>query len=198
MIVVLVFAAATAAAQQPRDSDRAKRLVDAAMERTTHRVSYDGAYRRIPYPGGDVPDSIGVCTDLVIRCYRVIGIDLQREVHEDMSRHFERYPRIWGLDRPDPSIDHRRVPNLQVFLDRNGTALPISRDPGDFRTGDLVTWVLPGNVPHIGIVAAGRTRDGRRPLIVHNIGAGPKCEDVLFRYEIDGHYRYFGTGEDQR
>jgi len=152
-------------------------------------VIYDGSYRRIAYPGGDVPETIGVCTDLVIRAYRRIGVDLQVEVHEDMKRAFTSYPRIWGLSRPDPNIDHRRVPNLQTFFRRAGAELPLSRDTDAYRPGDLVTWMLPGNLPHIGIVTGDRTPAGT-PRMVHNIGRGPEVEDMLFRYQVTGHYRY--------
>ena len=167
------------------------RLARAALERTRHRVVYDGSYYRIAYPGGDVPAHVGVCTDVVVRSYRALGVDLQQAVHEDMTRSFAAYPsqRLWGLNRPDSNIDHRRVPNLQVFLARKGTELPLSSRPDDYQAGDLVTWMLPGNLPHIGIVAARRTVDGVRPLIVHNIGAGPRLEDVLFRFPVTGHYR---------
>lgn len=172
--------------------DFGSRLARAALARTRHRVFYDGSYRTIAYPNGDVPANIGVCTDLVIRSYRAVGVDLQRAVHEDMRRHFSAYPsrRIWGLSRPDPNIDHRRVPNLQVFLTRCGEVLPLSDNPYDYRPGDLVTWRLPGNLPHIGIVSGRYLAGGRRPLIVHNIGAGPQLEDVLFRYPVTGHFRY--------
>ena len=165
-----------------------ERLV-AAVAQTRSRVIYDGSYRRIPYPGGDVPETIGVCTDVVIRAYRRIGVDLQVEVHEDMKRAFRSYPQLWGLSGPDPNIDHRRVPNLQTFLRRAGAALSVSRDPGRYRAGDLVTWMLPRNLPHIGIVAGTRSATGT-PLVVHNIGRGPEVEDILFRYPITGHYRY--------
>lgn len=167
-------------------------LVAAALERTRHRVTYDGSYRRIDYPGGDVPADVGVCTDVVIRAYRAVGIDLQQVVHEDMRGNFSAYPRIWGLSRPDTNIDHRRVPNLRTFFTRHGTSLTPSRDPDDYRPGDLVTWTVPRNLPHIGIVVDRRSADRRRPLIVHNIGAGPKLEDMLFDYPITGHYRYAG------
>ncbi len=168
------------------------RLVAAALERTAHTVEYDGSYFAIAYPGGDVPADKGVCTDVVIRAYRVLGIDLQVAVHEDMKLDFEAYPsrRIWGLQRTDTNIDHRRVPNLQVFFERNGKKFPVSRDPNNYRPGDLVTWMLPGNLPHIGIVTDRRNASGDRPLIVHNIGSGPRLEDVLFAHEITGHYRY--------
>ena len=178
-------------AQEASKSPTSK-FVDAALERTNHRVTYDGSYRQIGYPGGDVPDDIGVCTDLVIRAYRAVGTDLQKVVHEDMSQDFAAYPANWRLSRPDRNIDHRRVPNLQVFFSRNGTTLSNSNDPDDYRAGDLVTWMLPGNLPHIGIVVDQRSTDGRRPLIVHNIGAGPKLEDRLFDFPITGHYRYLG------
>lgn len=167
-------------------------LARAALERTRHRVRYDGAYFKIPYPNGDIPSHLGVCTDVVIRSYRALGIDLQKEVHKDMVRYFAAYPskRIWGLSRPDRNIDHRRVPNLRVFFARNGEVLPVSDRGEAYRAGDLVTWMLPGNLPHIGIVSSKFSPDGKRRLIVHNIGAGPKLEDVLFCFPITGHYRY--------
>lgn len=170
----------------------ADRLVAAALERTRHTVVYDGSYRSIPYPGGDVPPGIGVCTDEIIRSYRLVGIDLQQRVHEDMRHHFGHYPsrRMWGLNRPDSNIDHRRVPNLQTFFERHGDKLPISRNAADYRPGHLVTWMLPGNLPHIGIVTDVLDAASNRPMIVHNIGAGPRLEDVLFAYPITGHYRY--------
>jgi hypothetical protein len=167
-------------------------FVDAAMQRLEHAVTYDGSYRRIAYPGGDVPDNVGVCTDLVIRAYRGIEVDLQQLVHEDMQSAFAAYPDHWGLSSPDTNIDHRRVPNLRVFFERHGQTKPVSADAADYRPGDIVTWRLPSNQPHIGIVVHRRSRDGQRPLIVHNIGAGPALDDVLFVYEITGHYRYEG------
>ena len=188
--VVLLVLCGAPAGQTPPPTDVAKRIVDAAIERTAHRVAYDGGYRSIDYPGGDVPDDVGVCTDVVVRSYRSAGIDLQKEVHEDMAGDFSAYPRIWGLDRPDPNIDHRRVPNLQTFFRRRGAALEDGDDPARYRPGDLVTWMLPGHLPHIGIVVDRRSADGLRPLIVHNIGQGPQLEDVLFAFPITGHYRY--------
>ncbi len=161
----------------------------AAEERLQHRVRYDGKYLSIPYPMGDVPDSIGVCTDVVIRSYRAVGIDLQQLVHEDMRARFDSYPKIWGLTRTDSNIDHRRVPNLQTFFARHGTSLPISDSASDYREGDLVTWMLPGNLPHIGIVS--KYSRGNTPLIIHNIGRGPELSNILLRFQITGHYRYF-------
>lgn len=168
------------------------RLVQAALERTVHEVDYDGSYYAIDYPGGDVPANKGVCTDVLIRAYRTLGIDLQRLVHEDIANNFGAYPsqRIWGLKMPDTNIDHRRVPNLQAFFERNGVVLPITARAQSYQPGDLVTWRLPGNLPHIGIVSDRFTSDGSTPLVVHNIGAGPRLEDILFAYKITGHYRY--------
>lgn len=167
-------------------------LEQAALERLKHQVTYDGRYLSIAYPNGDVPDTIGVCTDVVIRAYRSLGVDLQQQVHIDMRNNFAAYPskRIWGLTRPDSNIDHRRVPNLRVFLRRHGQSLPPSRQASEYRSGDLVTWVLPGNLPHIGIVTSKTSTDGKRPLIVHNIGRGVELSDMLFTYKITGHYRY--------
>jgi uncharacterized protein YijF (DUF1287 family) len=164
-------------------------LVSAALAQTHTHVTYDGSYRRIAYPGGDVPETIGVCTDVVIRAYRKVGVDLQVKVHEDMARDFAAYPRQWGMTAPDANIDHRRVPNLQTFFRRAGGSLPVSREPRAYQPGDLVTWMLPGNLPHIGIVAADRSPGGV-PLVIHNIGRGPELEDALFRFPITGHYRY--------
>lgn len=182
----------TLLAQSAFGSSFEKDLVAAAMERTKHNVIYNGAYFSIPYPNGDVPAHYGVCTDVVIRSYRSLGADLQQLVHEDMTSNFSAYPseRIWGLSRPDRNIDHRRVPNLQVFFTRHGMSLPKSQDAKDYLPGDLVTWMLPGNLPHIGIVTDTRSQSTGNPLIVHNIGAGPRLEDILFSFEISGHYRY--------
>jgi uncharacterized protein YijF (DUF1287 family) len=185
----IVLLLATGPPAQAQD-DFPSSLVDAAIERLSHRETYDGSYRRIGYPNGDVPDSVGVCTDLVVRAYRGVGLDLQQLVHEDMRDNFDAYPEIWGLRAPDTNIDHRRVPNLQTFFSRHGEVLPVTASAADYRPGDLVTWMLPGNLPHIGIVAERRSVDGLRPMIVHNIGAGPALDDILFRYEITGHYRY--------
>jgi uncharacterized protein YijF (DUF1287 family) len=168
------------------------RFSAAALERTQHVVRYDPAYVRLPYPGGDVPADTGVCTDEVIRAYRAVGIDLQKEVHEDMATNFSAYPRKWGRREPDPNIDHRRVPNLMVFFSRKGESLPITDRADDYAPGDLVTWDLGGGLTHIGMVVDRKTLLTGRYMIVHNIGAGPKMEDVLFDWKITGHYRYFG------
>ncbi|WP_067216674.1 DUF1287 domain-containing protein [Marinomonas gallaica] len=167
-------------------------LSDAAKERTKHYVIYHGSYYKLDYPNGDVPAHFGVCTDVIIRSYRALGIDLQERVHEDMTANFSLYPsnRIWGLKRPDANIDHRRVPNLQTFFSRHGSELPIYEQGAQYQSGDIVTWMLPGNKPHIGIVSDLWSKDQERPLMVHNIGYGPELEDMLFDYPITGHYRY--------
>jgi uncharacterized protein YijF (DUF1287 family) len=168
----------------------ATRLVATAVERTRHSVRYVSDYVGIPYPGGDVPADTGVCTDEVIRIYRSVGVDLQKEVHEDMVQNFDVYPH--GRQRhPDTNIDHRRVPNLMVFFARKGTALPKSLRPSEYLPGDIVAWDLGGGVTHIGIVVDKRGPSGSY-MIVHNIGNGPKMEDELFNWKIIGHYRYQG------
>ena len=167
-------------------------IVRAAIDRTKHHIRYDGSYFKITYPNGDIPSNIGVCTDVIIRSYRALGADLQVLVHEDMSQNFELYPskRIWGQNSTDQSIDHRRVPNLQVFFSRYGDTLPVTDKKQDYAPGDIVTWLLPGNLPHIGIVTNQTSSDKGNPLIVHNIGSGPILDDMLFAYRITGHYRF--------
>lgn len=165
-------------------------LVSAAQDRTKANVRYDGAYIGLDYPGGDVPANMGVCTDVIIRSYRTaFGFDFQKAVHEDMRGNFDAYPDNWGLTRPDKNIDHRRVPNLEAYLTRQGASLGKSNDPADFAPGDLVTWRIGGRLPHIGIVTDKQARDGT-PLIVHNIGSGPVEDNILFAYPMTGHFRF--------
>ena len=179
--------------------DFAARLTASAHARIGKTVLYDPSYVRLSYPEGDVPDDRGVCTDVVVRAYRGAGIDLQKRVHEDMARHFSAYPRRWGLKRTDRNIDHRRVPNLRVFFKRHGQSLPVTANAADYKPGDVVTWDLKGTrccgfarLAHMGIISDKRSSDGKRPLVVHNIGAGTRLEDMLFTYTITGHYRYTG------
>ena len=193
-ISLLVLLAATSLARAEPAPGFAEELEAAAIERTRHFVIYDGSYVPIAYPMGDVAPNRGVCTDVVIRAYRTLGIDLQRLVHEDMRADFAAYPAFWGLKRPDRNIDHRRVPNLAAFFTRHGQSLAVTRDPAAYRPGDLVTWTVGGNRPHIGIVTSRRSLFGGRPLIVHNIGWGPVIEDMLFDFPITGHYRYHPEG----
>jgi uncharacterized protein len=183
---------------QPPNPDTARkeflnRFVAAAVERTHHTVTYDPGYVAIDYPGGDVPADSGVCSDEVIRVYRVLGLDLQKEVHEDIVKNPSAYPlERWKQTHPDRNIDHRRVPNLMVFLSRKGEELPVTDRAGDYQPGDLVAWDLGNGHLHIGMVVDQKGLLSRRHMIVHNIGAGPKMEDVLFDWKIIGHYRYFG------
>ncbi len=166
------------------------KLSDAALELTKQHVNYDPGYFTIAYPNGDVPKDKGVCTDVIIRAYRKLGIDLQKEVHEDMKANFSKYPKIWGLSKPDWNIDHRRVPNLMVFFARNGTVKPITNNAVDFAPGDIVCWNLGGTITHIGLVVNKKSADGKRYLIVHNIGGGQVLADCLFEFKIIGHYQY--------
>ena len=177
---------------QPAEREFGEKLSNAALSLTRQEVVYDPAYYSLDYPGGDVPAGRGVCTDVVIRAYRILDIDLQKEVHEDMEAHFPLYPQLWGLERPDPNIDHRRVPNLMLYFKRHGTEKEISGMAEDYVPGDVVCWNLGGAVTHIGIVADRKSRDGERNLVVHNIGGGQVLADCLFEYRIIGHYFYKG------
>jgi uncharacterized protein YijF (DUF1287 family) len=193
ILTLLVIPVLVSAYRQGEPTDFSNKLSQAAIERTKHIVRYDGSYRKISYPNGDVPDNLGVCTDVVIRSYRKLGIDLQKDIHEDMKENFGMYPKLWGLSKPDPNIDHRRVPNLQTLFKRKGILLPVTKNPNDYVAGDIVSWMLPGNLPHIGIVIDSRSGENSNPLIVHNIGSGTVIEDILFDYQITGHYRYYST-----
>ncbi len=168
-----------------------RQALEAALEQPKYTLYYDPAYVRIDYPGGDVPLERGVCTDVVVRAFRKGGVDLQKEVHEDMARAFNAYPTRWGMKRPDSNIDHRRVPNLRRYFERKGKALPVSQDAADYLPGDLVTWDLGGGVDHIGVVTNAWSEAAGRYLIMHNIGRGARLENVLFAWRITGHYRYF-------
>jgi len=165
-------------------------LSKSAIELTKQKVTYDPSYFSIDYPNGDVPSDKGVCTDVIIRAYRKIGIDLQKEVHEDMKANFNSYPKKWGLTSTDKNIDHRRVPNLMTFFKRKGAEKTISKKAMDYKAGDIVCWNLGGAILHIGIVVDKKSNDGKRNLIVHNIGGGQVLEDCLFDFKIIGHYRY--------
>lgn len=169
-------------------SGAADRLPAAARCQIGVTTTYDPEYVQLTYPGGDVPQDRGVCTDVVIRALRQLGLDLQKAVHEDMAAHFSAYPKNWGLTRPDKNIDHRRVPNLQTYFTRRGWSIPISRNPQDYLPGDLVTCLVAGKLPHICIVSDRKAADGT-PLIIHNIGAGTQEEEGLFFYPLTGHYR---------
>lgn len=169
----------------------AAKLVAAARAQVGVTLTYDSSYRQIAYPMGDVPLDRGVCSDVVVRAFRVVGIDLQEQVHRDMMRHFAAYPRVWGLAAPDANIDHRRVRNLATWFTRQGYALPMDDDPASYRPGDVVTWDLGSGTPHIGIVSDRRSGDGVRPLVIHNVGRGAREEDALLKYRVTGHFRVF-------
>ena len=178
-------------ANRPSPAPWADKLIAAAESQIGITTIYDPAYVGLGFPGGDIPRERGVCTDVVIRAYRdAFALDLQKEVNTDMKAHFSAYPKIWGHKRPDRNIDHRRVPNLQTFFRRKGAEVPVSDRPGDYLPGDLVSQMLPGNLPHIALVTHRLSTDGKRPLVVHNIGAGTRLEDRLFDFEITGHYRF--------
>lgn len=166
-----------------------KKLADSAEVLTTQKVIYDPSYFTIDYPNGDVPADRGVCTDVVIRAYRKVGVDLQKLVHEDMLENFAKYPNNWGLSRPDKNIDHRRVPNLMTYFDRHNAALQISSHSKNYKPGDIVSWDLGNGMTHIGIVSKYMSKN-ETPLIIHNIGKGQVLEDILFAYKIIGHYRF--------
>lgn len=166
--------------------------VEYGKSEPTLTFTYDPTYVRLAYPGGDVPLERGVCTDVVIRAFRKGGVDLQKEVHEDMALDFAAYPQKWGMRGPDSNIDHRRVPNLMKFFERKNRSLPLTTDPADFEPGDVVSWTLgePGPT-HVGLVTNLYSPRTGHYLIVHNIGRGAQIEDVLFSWHMTGHYRYF-------
>lgn len=170
----------------------ARRLAAAAEERAHHHVVYDGTGFPIAYPMGDVPAGKGTCTDEVVRAYRLVGVDLQQVVHEDMLRNFAAYPSKFHLTAPDPNIDHRRVWNLLTFFNRNAESLPISDRGADYKPGDVIVWDLDNFQLHIGLVTSRWSKKNKRPLIMHNISSGPHVEDKLFEYKIIGHFRYDG------
>jgi uncharacterized protein YijF (DUF1287 family) len=168
------------------------KLAVAAISIIDPTIDYDPSYFSIKYPNGDIPKNKGVCTDVIIRTYRKLGIDLQKEVHEDMKTNFSQYPNLkkWKMTKTDTNIDHRRVPNLEVFFERKGTKLPVSKNAEDYKTGEIVTWMINGKLPHIGIITNKKSYDGERNLIVHNVGNGQVLEDCLFSYQIVGHFKY--------
>ncbi len=165
-------------------------LSEAALGLTLQKIKYDPSYYKITYPNGDIPAGKGVCTDVIIRAYRKVGIDLQKVVHEDMAANFAKYPKYWGLSRTDKNIDHRRVPNMMTFFIRHGQVKPITRNPADYLPGDIVCWNLGGGITHIGLVVDKKSADGLRYMIVHNIGAGQVLADCLFDFKIIGHFTY--------
>jgi uncharacterized protein YijF (DUF1287 family) len=179
------------AIQVKADATPLEKINAGAIEQTTQTTSYDPSYVKLAYPNGDVPLNTGVCADVVVRAFRKAGIDLQKELHLDMKKNFAKYPRKWGARRPDTNIDHRRVPNLMTWFDRQGKAQPIAKDAKYFLPGDVVAWELDNGLPHIGLVSKIKVEGTDRYSVVHNIGLGARIEDVLFAWKITGHYRYF-------
>lgn len=169
-----------------------RRLLESANRQLETTKTYDPAYVVLDYPMGDVPPEKGVCTDVIIRAFRNAGVDLQKEVHEDMANNFSVYPKKWGLSRADSNIDHRRVPNLQTFFMRRGKSLPATQANKDYVPGDIVSWDLDNRgMTHIGVVSNVWNEKTARYSIIHNIGGGAVLEDVIFDWKITGHYRYF-------
>jgi len=192
IFLILLLCCVLPEGQAQSNDDFYSKLSNAATQIINNRIKYDPTYYKLDYPNGDVPSDRGVCTDVVVRAYRKLNIDLQKEVHEDMKANFSKYPskKKWGLNGTDKNIDHRRVPNLQTFFTRKGTVKSITDNPKDYLPGDIVTWNLGSGLVHIGIVISRKSMDGKRPLLVHNIGGGQVAEDILFRWTITGHYRY--------
>ncbi|MBQ0214201.1 DUF1287 domain-containing protein [Proteus vulgaris] len=186
LLLIIPFSSAKAIT-----AEQNKKLVEYAAD-LPRVVIYDSDYRKIDYPNGDVPAYKGVCSDVIIRSYRGIDIDLQKLLHEDIKANFSAYPskRMWGLNKPDTNIDHRRVPNLEVFFSRKGKVKPITKNAEDYVPGDIVSWRLDNGRPHIGIVVNKKSWDNQRYLVMHNIGFGQVAEDVLFSWKITGHFVY--------
>jgi uncharacterized protein len=179
------------AMQVKADATPLEKVNAGAIEQTTQTTGYDSSYVKLDYPNGDVPLSVGVCADVVVRAFRKAGIDLQKELHEDMKKNFAKYPQKWGARRPDTNIDHRRAPNLMTWFDRQGKARPITKDAIDYLPGDVVAWDLDNGLPHTGMVSKIKVEGTERYAVVHNIGLGARIEDVLFAWKVTGHYRYF-------
>lgn len=193
LVAAMCLLAASIALARPVPADATTRLVAGARAQVGVTRSYDPSYVSLAYPGGDVPADRGVCSDVVVRALRAAGLDLQKAVHDDMRGNFAAYLAIWGLKRADPNIDHRRVPNLARWFERQGTAKPVTRQASDYRPGDIVAWRLVNGLAHIGVVSDRRASDGSgRHLVIHNIGQGTREEDVLFAWRQTGHYRWPG------
>lgn len=180
-----------AAVQVKPNATPLEKVNAAAIEQTTYTKTYDASYVKLGYPNGDVPKETGVCADVIVRAFRAGGIDLQKELHEDMTGNFSKYPKKWGARRPDRNIDHRRVPNLMTWFDRQGKSQPMTKDNKAYLPGDVVAWELGSGLVHIGMVSKIKIEGAERYAVVHNIGVGAQLEDVLFAWKMIGHYRYF-------
>lgn len=172
--------------QLESSEDFGSKLAAEALRYSGSDVTYDPSYYQ-----GDVPSDRGVAADLVVRCYRSLGIDLQEKIHEDMEANFRLYPQLWAATGTDKNIDHRRVPNLQRFFSRKGESLNTSRSSDDYKVGDIVVWALANAETHIGVVVPGPSSEGSAPWVTHHpAGSGVKWENALFSYQIVGHFRY--------
>jgi hypothetical protein len=180
-----------AARQIKSNATPLERVIADSIEQTTKTRLYDPSYVKLDYPNGDAPIDRGVCADVIVRAFRKGDVDLQKEIHEDMKNHFAKYPRKWGAKKPDKNIDHRRVPNLMTWFERQGKSLPISKEAKDYLPGDVVCWELDNGLSHIGLVSEIKVKDQDCYAVVHNIGSGAQLEDALFAWKIIGHYRYF-------
>ena len=178
-----------------RSNEQGAKLASIALAHSGENVVFDPAYYKIDYPGGDIAPGKGSAADVIIRCYRRFGIDLQREVHEDMTENFRNYPQLWGATMADTNIDHRRIPNLERFLERKGQTITPTREPADYQPGDIVVWSLADAEKHIGIVVPGPGNRSHEPWVVHHKDTVIKWEDVLFDNVIEGHFRYPAPGE---
>jgi len=190
-VVVVIPPSSVAKPLPPNASPQLKQFVDAAIEQSKVTTGYDPSYVKLDYPNGDVSSDTGVCSDVVVRAFRKAGIDLQKEVHEDMTRAWSEYPKKWGARGTDSNIDHRRVLNLMTYFDRQGKSLRVTNDRADYLPGDVVAWDLSDGNEHIGILTNLSSEADQHYLIVHNVGAGARVEDVLLAWKIVGHYRYF-------
>jgi uncharacterized protein len=191
LVIALFLTSIALRSQQSAPDDMGSAVARAAAGQVGLTTIYDPSYVRLSYPGGDLPMQRGVCADVVVRAFRKVGVDLQVELHRDMTANFSAYPRIWRLKRPDRNIDHRRVPNLMRYFTRKGKSLPARTS---FQPGDIVAWRLPNNLYHIGIVDTEKVRGTSRHFMIHNIGAGTQREDILNSFTIIGHYRWFPAG----
>ncbi|MCI5044425.1 MAG: DUF1287 domain-containing protein [Aquisalinus sp.] len=195
ILLIAAFLLPLVAASAQEEMDFGEQLAQAALESLRPDIQYNGSYQALDYPWGDVPATQGVCSDVLVRAYRQLGVDLQKRLHEDMTAAFSAYPaaRVWGQSRPDRNIDHRRVLNLEVYFARKGSELPVSRDPASYQPGDIVSWMVPkfggGTTPHIGIVSADKAADGT-PLVIHHLSGTPRHENVLFLWPVKKHFRY--------
>ncbi len=171
------------------DTTTGTAVARAALDGTRHIIRYDASYKKIKFPHGDVPSNMGCAADVIVRSLRSVGVDLQELIYLDMTQSFGSYAKNKKDAKPDTNVDHRCVPNLQVFFERHGSSLPVTRKVDDYKPGDIITCRTIENQPHIAIIVPSPT-GGARPWIVHNIGRGVCIEDRLLDFSLTGHFRY--------